>query len=194
MRSWRRLGSPSRKKNSPDSSLFWIRVSQSEISRSGRRSSASGSTPNTASIATRLAGGQRQVEADEAIDGPDERDDAHEPQTPHVDAPHARDVQRVMEHVEGRDEILGREGPDPAPFAAAELGAGRRIDEELVEPGSKTRPVAASTCGSTQKGKRLALLKHERDIGHDNSRIARFDLKRKFERGPRGPLACWKFG
>jgi len=75
---------------------------------------------------------QRQVEADEAVDGPDHRDDAEEAHAPAIAAPEFGDVHRVMQLVEKRDEVLAADRPDCAPVASPQLGAGVRIQEHLV--------------------------------------------------------------
>ncbi len=49
-----------------------------------------------------------------------------------VDAPHFREVQRIVQTIEKRDEGLARDRPYRAPFALAEDFARHRIDKDLI--------------------------------------------------------------
>ena len=81
-----------------------------------------------------------------------------------------------MQHVEERDEVLARDRPDGAPLAAAQLVAGRRIDEDLIVARLIQATGGGIDTGLDPERQRLAVLEHERDVGDDDLGIARFDL------------------
>src|SRR5690606_6518909 len=87
-----------------------------------------------------LALGQGKVKTNEIVEGPDQGDDAQQPDAPVVDAANLRNMQAEVQLVEKRHKGFPGDGPHLAPFPGTLDIPAHRVDVNLVEAGLVETP------------------------------------------------------
>src|SRR5688500_750853 len=79
-----------------------------------------------------FSGWQGQVETDETVQCPDNRNGSQQPNTPAIDSPHLGYVQAIMQHIEERNQVLAGNRPWRAPVTLTEFITRHGVDKHLV--------------------------------------------------------------
>ena len=134
-------------------------------------------------------GGQREIEAAETVQRPDEGDHAQQPDAPAVDAPHLGQVQAVVQLVEKGDDGFARHWPHGAPLALTEFGPGGRVHEDLVEARLVQLAGGGIEAWPHAQRQRFTGLGRQRHIVHPHLGIALLHLLCEVERRERRSTA-----
>ncbi|MFK4578839.1 hypothetical protein ABIF83_002286 [Bradyrhizobium ottawaense] len=109
---------------------------------------------------------------------------------PAVAAPELRDVHRVVQLVEKRDEVLPRDGPDRAPIAPAQLRAGVGIEEDLIVVEGVALAGRRIDPRHDEEPQRMALLRRHEEVDDARAGIALLDRLGELDRGDRRAFAA----
>ena len=136
-------------------------------------------------------GGARKTQPQrrQAVDDPDHGDDAHH-QHAEIEIADVRQVHAVVQLVEKRQQVFGRQR-NSAPLAAALDFAARRVDRHLVET-ERVRQVARRIdMGIDADVQGVAGLEMQRQKAHRQARVGRFEAAGQRQRvGERGCRAA----